>query len=323
MYKSLKMAALWLLVLCLFLGSATAVLAESEEFTEEELAAIAAALDDTTKDVPVSEEFRVVVSPDDLAITPDLDEAWVNILLLGTDTGNIQLNYGRTDTMIIMSVNRETGKVLLSSLVRDMYVKMPQMNYSAKINAANAFGGPLLAVKAVNETFGLNIRSYVSINFNGFTRVIDSLGGVNLVLSPGEAGILKLPSSEEPQLLTGTQALDYVRIRSLDSNFGRNERQRKLLSSMFNKMLTGSDLSAAMAALTESLQHMATNLSINDLMTLVMPVFSGMESMETTGFPVIGDYWHETSPQKQSIIAFDLERTRQKMHDFIYQGITP
>ncbi|HUM61692.1 MAG TPA: LCP family protein, partial [Clostridia bacterium] len=206
------------------------------------------------------------------------------------------------------------------SLVRDMKVNLPFYKNKYKINTANAFGGPLLAVKTVNEVFGLNIRHYVSINFNGFVKVIDSLGGVELILTAGESRIVGVPHLDEPQLLDGTQALEYVRIRKLDDNFGRNERQRKLLSSLFNKMMKDSNIETAVKAMTEALRHMATNLSINDLLTLVVPVLSGMETMETTGFPAVGDYRHETNAKtNDSYIVFDLEATRQKLHNYIYQ----
>ena len=311
--------------MCALLVSALVVnvSGENKALTEEQYSEIEQALLDQSKDLPVSEEFRVKVSPEDLSVKEGLDETWMNVLLLGTDTGNIALNYGRTDTMIILSVNRQTGKMRLASLVRDMQVNLPLHNRLYKINAANAFGGPLLAVKTVNETFGLNIRNYVSINFNGFKKVIDSLGGVELVLSDGEAWLVGVPTSGQAQVLNGQQALDYVRIRQLDDNFGRNERQRKLLSSLFKKMLGGSDMVQAMTAMTEALKHMATNLSINEMFTLVVPVFTGMENMDTAGFPAAGDYRHKITERQEAVIEFDLEKTIQKLHDYIYLGITP
>ncbi|NLX83291.1 MAG: hypothetical protein GXZ04_05695 [Clostridiales bacterium] len=321
MNKNRRMLALILSMLVLF-STCGAMFAEAPNLTDEELAAIDLALQDENKDVPVQEGFRIQVSPDDLSVTEGLDENWMNILLLGTDTGSIQLNYGRTDTMIILSVNKVTGKMKLASLVRDMKVDLPIYNRPAKINAANAYGGPLLAVKTVNETFGLNIRHYVSINFKGFKNVIDQLGGVELLLNGSESKIVGVRHLDEPQLLNGEQALEYVRIRMLDNNFGRNERQRKLLNSLFNKILKGSNMQQAMEALTEAIQHMATNLSINDLLSLVIPVFTGMEQMDTIGFPAEGDYRYQYEEPLASAVVFKLEETKQKLHDYIYQGIT-
>ncbi len=312
-----------ILAAAMILGLMFSAAATTPELTEDQIEAIRAALEDDSKELPIDEVFRVPVSPNDLSDVKGLDEDWMNILLLGTDTGNYSLNYGRTDTMIIMSVNKASGKMRLASLVRDMQVNIPFYDMLNKINTANAFGGPLLAMKTVNETFGLNIRHYVSINFNGFVDVIDKLGGVDLVLEGGEAGIIGVSYSQNARTLNGEQALKYVRIRSLDNNFGRNERQRKLLSSLFDKMLSGGDLQKTMSALTEALKHMATNLSINDLMTLVIPVFTGMEDMDTAGFPAEGDWHYETSEAAQSMVVFDEEITSQKLHNYIYNGIFP
>ena len=318
--QMLKKLSLLLLCALLALTAATPALAEAPVISEDEYALIEKMLQDDSKDLPVSEEFRVQVDPEDLSVKEGLDENWINILLLGTDTGNIQLNYGRTDTMIILSVNKQTGKMRLSSLVRDMQVNLPIFNRPSKINAANAFGGPLLAIKTVNEAFGLNIRNYVSINFSGFKKVIDNLGGVELTLFNAEAQIVKAPFSTEPQLLNGEQALQYVRIRSLDNNFGRNERQRKLLTSLFNKMLRNASMEEAMAALTEALNHMATNLSASDLLSLVIPVFTGMEGMDTTGFPAEGDFNYNFIEALGSVVEFDHEATSQKLHAYIYEN---
>lgn len=312
-----------LLVLALIFGLPFSSSSVRAALTESEIEELLQTLEDRSQEMPVAEEFRVKVDPGDLSVVPGLDEDWMNILLLGTDTGSYTLNYGRTDTMIILSVNRVSGKMRLSSLVRDMYVNIPPHNLSNRINAANAFGGPLLAVKTVNETFGLNIRHYVSINFKGFTNVINRLGGVELPLTRSEASIVGAEYSEESILLNGEQALDYVRIRELDNNFGRNERQRKLLSSMFTKLLSGSNMQQTMSALTETLRLMDTNLNINDMLTLVVPVFTGMENMETCGFPAQGDWHYMTSDKAQSVIEFDREATSRKLHDYIYKGIMP
>lgn len=307
-----------LLVCLVALLSVPAAMMASQTLSDEDYLALEQALLDESKDMPIQQEFHVKLSPDDVSAVQGLDDKWVNILLLGTDTGNISLNYGRTDTMIIMSVNKQTGKVCLASLVRDMYIMIPVIERENRINTANAFGGPLLAIKAVNETFGLNITNYVSINFSGFKKVIDSLGGVELVLKPSESQIVGAPHSDGPVLLNGEQALSYVRIRSLDDNFGRNERQRKLLTSLFNKMLSGSSMQQATTAMMESIKHMATNLSLNDLLTLVVPIFSGMSGMETIGFPQEGDFQGKTLENGASVIFFDQEATSQKLHDYIF-----
>lgn len=122
---------------------------------------------------PFQEEM---VQVDDLSVTAGLDSSWRNILLLGQDsrtTGKSE----RTDTMVIASINANTGEIKLTSLMRDMYVEIPERG-TQKINTANYYGGPELAMKTVNENFKLNISEYVIVNFVNFPYIIEKLGGV-------------------------------------------------------------------------------------------------------------------------------------------------
>jgi len=307
-------------VFSLFVG----VLAEStSEPTQDQLEALAAVLEDDSSEAVVADQFRVQVSPDDLSVVSGLDPDWVNILLLGTDTGSAKLNYGRTDTMLILSVNKVTGKMRLASLVRDMYVDIPHLAVRNRINTANAFGGPLYAIKVVNETLGLNITDYCSVNFKGFKDIIDYLGGVTMTLSLSEAHIAGAKGTTEPQLLNGEQALAYVRIRQLDDNFGRNTRQRKLLDAMLQQVLSEGDLTRTMAALTETLKHLSTNMTINEVLQLVPAVLKSNEGMDMAGFPVAGDYKSEMIGGTRSVVIFDQQATTEKLHRFIYEGVTP
>lgn len=319
MKKLLSLALVVITLVSLSMGG----LASEPEFTQEQLDALNAALIDDNSELTIGEEFRVQVSPDDLSVTSGLDPAWFNVLLLGTDTGGKVLNYGRTDTMMVLSINKTTGEMRLSSLVRDMYVNLPHLKIPNRINTANAFGGPLYAIKVVNETLGLNIKDYFSVNFQGFKSIIDYLGGVTMSLSLAEARIAGAALTTEPQLLNGEQALAYVRIRELDNNFGRNTRQRKLLDAMLKQLLSSSDLNQIMTALTESLKYLSTNMTISELLQLVPPVLRNKIEMEMVGFPITGDWHNEMIGGVMSVVIFDHEKTKEKLHHFIYEGIMP
>ncbi len=317
-----KFLALTLILATLFSLTAYAE-AEPQAFTEEQLDALNASLSDENSEMIIGDEFRVNISADDLSVTPGLPSEWVNILLLGTDTGSKTLNYGRTDTMLIFSVNKSTGQMRLASLVRDMYVNLPHLKIPNRINTANAFGGPLYAMKVVNETLGLNITHYASVNFQGFKDIIDYLGGVTMSISIAEAKIAGAQLTEEPQLLNGEQALAYVRIRQLDNNFGRNTRQRKLLDAMLKQLLGGSDINQVMDAMTEALKHLTTNMTINEVLQLVPAVLKNKDGMEMAGFPAAGDYRNEMIKGVMSVVIFDKEKTSDKVHRFIYEGVAP
>ena len=144
-----------LIALMLLLTMAVAAVAEEESaWTEEELAAMDAALNDDNSLIELQDTFRIHVEDGDWSVTEDLDKDIMNILLLGTDSAGM-LNTGRTDAMIICSINMRTGETKLSSIVRDLYVDIPYMKLKNRINTANSFGGPNMAIKCVNEALGI------------------------------------------------------------------------------------------------------------------------------------------------------------------------
>lgn len=291
--------------------------AEAVEITQEQYDLINKALEDDSKELPVGEEFRILVDPSDLSIVKGLNPDWVNILVLGTDTGGRALNYGRTDAMIIASVNAKTGQMKLTSLVRDMFVQIPGLMRENRINTANAFGGPLLAMKTVNEVLGLNIDRYCSINFRGFSSLVDYLGGVELTLSASEATIVQALHVEGPQVLNGTQALDYVRIRKTDNNFLRNERQRKLLSSLLDK-IKKSNMDVIMGAVAEAFKTIATNLTTAEVIALLPAVISNVDALDMLSLPQEGAFKYHTTEWGAAVVLFDSDKVKEAFHSFVY-----
>lgn len=261
--------------------------------------------------------FRVTVDPDDLMVTEGLDPDWMNILLLGTDTRKGKLNEGRSDAMLIMSVNKKTGAIKLASLVRDMLVEIPGASTADKIAHANAYGGPLLAVKTVNKLFGLNIRHYCSVNFLGFVKAVNILGGVDVVLTKGEAYRMRLEYSEGPIHLNGAKSLHYVRIRALDNNFGRNERQRKFLAALMEKARQG-DRETIMDAITQALAMTTTNLSAAQLMELIPVALSGKAEIEMISLPEYGYFTTGKAKNGNNGVIIKKEKTVAAFHRFLY-----
>jgi len=257
------------------------------------------------------------VEAHDLSVVNGLDEDWMNILLLGTDTGNIKLNYGRTDAMMVLSLNTKTGQMKLTSLVRDMLVEIPGFKIRNRINTANAFGGPLLAMKTVNEVLGLNIEHYCSINFGGFREVVDYLGGITLTLSGAEASIVAARHSTDPQVLNGEQALSYVRIRELDNNFGRNERQRKFLTAVLEQVRISS-IDKIIGAISGGFKAIATNLTTGEVFALLPALIRNADDMAALSLPQEGAYKFSITASGASVIEFDTDKVRGVFHAFVY-----
>ena len=288
---------------------------------EEELDYLDLLIAEEEKAMEVQGTFRYEVKDGDYSVTPGLDPDVMNILLLGSDSRGAVLNAGRTDSMIICSVNMKTGQVKLSSIVRDLYVQMPGMKSKNRINAANAFGGPNMAVKCVNEALGLNIERYVSLNFKAFKELVDVLGGVELELSQAEAREVTKRSGVATQAgvqhLNGAQALQYCRIRKLDNNFGRNERQRKFLSAMAAKLLADARLDQALVLAQAALKYVSTNLSTSEVVDLLITAVPHMTGMEMYSCPGQGEYHYE-NVNDSSVVVGNMDKVRASLHAFIY-----
>lgn len=193
----------------------------------------------------LDEDDRKTLAAADEKIRRNLDDSkiWksdsvLNILLLGTDYGTGSSAYGRSDAMIILSVNKAVQKVKLISISRNVYAAIPGFKNSM-ISHAHIFGGPALAIKTVEQNYKIGIDNYVSCGFDSFVKIIDILGGVRLTLSEAEAEAMSKYDSNitgaGTYLLNGETALQYSRQRYFDSDKGRTERQRKLLSALADK----------------------------------------------------------------------------------------
>ena len=316
-----KFFALFLTMLMLF-SAAIPAMGENaaDEWTDAELEEVYDILNDDTSSGVLPSEFRYVVENGDYSITEGLDKDVMNILLLGTDNAG-NAGHGRTDTMIICSINTKTGEVKLSSIVRDLYVHIPYMKLQNRINAANSFGGPNMAIKCVNEALGLNISRYASINFNGFKDLVDLLGGVELEITAGEANQINASTrggvKEGLAMLNGAQALEYCRIRNLDNNFGRNERQRKFLEAVVKKVLSENSMDQLMELVEAGMGMVTTNMTTSDLFTILFTVLPNMQELQMYSCPAQGEYHYEEI-REASVVVANLEKARTSLHAFIY-----
>lgn len=217
---------------------------------------------------------------EDFAVTEGLPDEWVNILLLGTDVRNTK-NYGRTDSMIVLSVNLATKQAKLTSFMRDLWVSMHGRDSKGKLNAACVYGGPQLTMRTINENFGLNLKYYALVNLSCMADIIDLLGGLHLDITEAEknalnkglfdlssmSGMEKLKEHGEQVLLNGNQAVAYARIRKIDSDYKRTERQRTVLTTIA-KRLQQEDAGTLVAVVTNMMKYVETNMDLKQLMTL-------------------------------------------------------
>ena len=205
-----------------------------------------------------------------------------NIALFGVDAPLGQR--GRSDAIMIVTIDRNSKKIKLSSIIRDSYVNIPDRGMD-KVNHAYAFGGPELALKTLNSNFHLDIKNFATVNFTTLPKVIDSLGGVNITVSNAEATQIAGLSKGGTYNLTGEQALSYVRIRKIDSDFARSDRQRTVIEAIIKKMLD-KPVTSYPGILSKILPLITTNMGSNDILSLAGSVVTnGIRTVDQMRFP--------------------------------------
>ena len=243
-----------------------------------------------------------------------------NILLIGADKRAGETN-GRSDAMIILSINQKTETIHLTSLMRAMYVAIPGKDWSM-LNHTYAWGGPDLLIKTIENNFRLKIDDYIIVDFGGFTKAIDRVGGINISLSEAEANYLnkQFGSSQfatGSNALDGTAALAYARIRKLDSDFKRTGRQREVIESLLQKSRSLSAIQLTGLA-QDLLPLVSTNLSQGAMLQLVS------DMLHARNFPVkqlmlpLEEHREMIYVRKMEMYRFDFAKTVETLHSFIY-----
>ncbi len=225
---------------------------------------------------------------------------YTNIACFGLDSRNGELEGGvQSDSIIIASINNETNDVKLVSVYRDTLLQQEDGTY-AKANAAYNRGGPEAAISLLNRNFDLDIRNYVSVNFNALVDVIDALGGLEIELTQEEAfytngyaaetsrvvgqEMVDIDEVAGTQLLDGVHAVSYARIRYTKGNdFKRTERQREVLQKTAEKAKEA-DLITLNKIVDKVFPQISTSLTLSDMLGFAANIMD-YNIVETTGFP--------------------------------------
>ncbi|MBE6060116.1 MAG: LytR family transcriptional regulator [Clostridium sulfidigenes] len=244
-----------------------------------------------------------------------------NIVLFGID--QTEGDIGRSDAIIIATVDSLHKKLKLTSISRDSYVNIEGHGYD-KLNHAYAYGQEELAIKTINQTFGLDITDYAKVNFNNLKDIIDTLGGIDITVEDSELGDLNgVISTSGRQHVNGTQALAYSRIRkNSGGDDSRTERQRMLLTEIFNKVSTVGILKLP-SMVNDILPHVQTSLSTSEVLSLGTKVLtSGMTDIEQLRFP-LAEHSKGDSIDGIYYTTFDEEITKEQIQKYIYEDVMP
>lgn len=269
-----------------------------------------------------------------LAGEPMKEDGVTNILLIGNDS-RVNGEDGRSDAMILVSISNQTKTIYMTSLLRDIYVEIPG-HESNRLNAAYAFGGPELLLETIKQNLDIEVNRYVQVNFQAFANLIDAVGGVDLELTNEEVQLVNaylneynmlenrpidtdyLPTDASGLLhLNGPQALAYSRNRYIGNDFGRTERQRKILAAVFHQ-LPSSMLTNSGELIDGILPNLTTNISKSECYSLSLdaPKLLTYELVQAS-IPIAGSYQNATI-RKMSVLQVDFEKNKEFIRTHIY-----
>ena len=272
----------------------------------------------------------------EVPIQKEEDNEIINIALFGVDrrAANEAI---RSDSIMILSIDKKHKKIKMSSIMRDTYVQIKNHGMT-KVNHAYAYGDAQLAIRTINENFNLDIRDYVTVDFFNFEKIIDTIGGVTIDIQSNEVSFInsymaEVASIEKKsilqisksgtQTLNGLQAVAYSRIRyTAGGDFRRTERQRIVLSAMLTK-IQSLGITEFTSVVSKLLPYMETSMNCMDIIKLGTKVLSSnITTIEQERFPIDGYCKGEMMDSVWYLVA-DMEATVDQIHKFIYEDIVP
>ncbi len=292
---------------------------------------------------------KVNLPAEEIVINPEVEQkeetvlkGYRNVALFGVDSTSGALTKNtRSDTIMIASINLDTGDCKLVSVYRDTYLNLSNDSYN-KCNAAYAKGGPMQAINMLNMNLDMNITDFVTVGFAGLSDTIDALGGV--MIDVDDAELLHINNYQKTmakdlkrdytpvnstgyQLLDGLQATAYCRIRyTAGDDFKRAERQREVLMAVVDKAKSASpaSLTSAVNAIFDN-DEIYTSLDISEILELLGDI-ANYEIVGQGGFPEESMRTTGTIGQKGScVVPVSLADNVQWLHEFLFDdaGYTP
>lgn len=253
----------------------------------------------------------------------------INILLVGADKREYWSQKGRSDSVMIATLDMKHKELKLTSLMRDMYVTIPGYE-NAKFNAAYSYGGISLLYQTIAENFGIKLDGYMIVDFAAFKNVINEIGGVSVDLTEAECNyLLQTYAGKKTSILdlkpgvnkmNGTQALAYTRIRQdAKGDFGRTQRQRNVLNAVFKEAKTMS-ISELKGLAKEVLPCVTSDLTNDEIVSYMMSVvMMGTTEIKQQRIP-IDDGYTQDRINGQAVLVVDWEANRAALQNFIFES---
>ncbi|MGN0493409.1 MAG: LCP family protein [Acutalibacteraceae bacterium] len=301
----------------------------------------------------------ITSNPEDLGFESVINKKIVNVALFGIDSRQVDSFKGLSDSIMILSLNTETKKVKVISVMRDSLVPITYNGKTVygKINSAYN-KGPEIAIKTLNTIFGLDISEYATVNFYGMADIIDAVGGIDVTLAEGELDVYGYENGRKVNWglngciaeqcsymgldpdkyyvkeagfkhLNGVQAVAYARIRhaanieGTNDDYGRTDRQRYVMEQLFNKAVTLSK--SQYVKLAKALMPCSeTSLSYSEIMSLAVNILLSNPTFEQSRVPLTDYQMGSKSVSGYgSCVYYDLDYAGKIIRAFIYDDITP
>lgn len=341
--KNLPWARIGMITLCSVLSLILMIMIFVTAYIEQMLGLIVRP--PTGSDPTLSSEFYTkatlpsgytgsTIDPSSVTLPPDPDiivahDQIINIMLVGQDRREGENYRTRSDAMILCTINKQNKAITLTSFMRDLYVNIPGHG-GDKLNAAYAYGGMDLLSQTMKENFGVQVDATVEVDFSGFKKVVNALGGIEIHLTAAEVDYMMSADwdglstdgwtlTPGVNLLNGDQALAYSRIRAIGYDFERTERQRRVISAILAKC-KGMDIAQTNSLLWELLPLVATDMSnsqITNYARELLPLLSG-NTVTTQRIPIEGSYT-VTYVGPLDVVLADTEINRQ----FLIETLMP
>ncbi|MDS0526541.1 LCP family protein [Clostridium sp. SHJSY1] len=239
-----------------------------------------------------------------------------NLLILGIDKQE-----NASDTIDVLSLNRNNKTAKLTSIMRDTYVYFGD-NMANKINYAYHYGGVPLTISKLNELFQLDISKYIKVDFEGLINTVDTLGGITISITDEERAYIngsckdKYLDKSGEVLLNGEQTLVFSRLRKIDSDFQRTARHRKILFAIFRKLKDVS-ITDYNKIYSEMSPYIETNLSAFEIIKFGLLCNKlGAENLQDFRIPIDGTTKDNTNGVYH--LDWDKDKNTEALHKFIY-----
>ena len=245
-----------------------------------------------------------------------------NILFIGSDARG-DVDGQRSDTMILFSIDQQNGQIKLTSFLRDSYVYIPSKGYKTKLNSAFSYGGTQLVIDTIEYNFGIDIDHYVMVSFDAFQQLIDLMGGLTIEgVTAKEAqymnNVVDIKSVKEgTNKMNGFTALWYCRIRKLDSDFYRTQRQRKVISAVVNQAKKTNPFTLANIC-KQVLPNISTDIDKSEMTTLAVGAALSFLRYDIVQMQIPADgTWSSQRINGSEVLAMNIDTNKRLLKEFL------